>query len=92
MQIVDRLRTIYKQPHHIDLIVGGIAETPQPGATVGPTFACLIGEQFDRTLRSGVDGRYDGLLRGRYAASNFLCENTGLAAVPQSVFHVPSDA
>ena len=36
----------------IDLFVGGIAETPLPGANVGHTFGCIIGYQF-RDLRKG---------------------------------------
>lgn len=28
----------------IDLIMGAIAERPNPGATIGPTFACIIGK------------------------------------------------
>ncbi|XP_063870979.1 peroxidase-like protein 3 [Scylla paramamosain] len=36
----------------IDLFTGGLAEKPNRGALVGPTFGCLIGRQF-HYLRRG---------------------------------------
>ena len=41
----DRLRDLYRDPRQIDLFVGGLAEIPNKGAAVGPTFGCLLGRQ-----------------------------------------------
>lgn len=43
-----KFSNIYKKPSDIELFPGGMSEIPIPGAIVGPTFACIIGEQFRR--------------------------------------------
>lgn len=40
---LERLKIIYADHTDIDLIIGAIAERPKSGATVGETFACIIG-------------------------------------------------
>ena len=64
---IDKLRSVYDDPRDIDLFVGGIAEKLAPGAQVGPTFQCLIGQQFF-DLRYGDRFFYDngGLLTQLY--------------------------
>ncbi|XP_078584680.1 myeloperoxidase-like [Branchiostoma floridae x Branchiostoma japonicum] len=47
-----RLENLYSHVDDIDLFVGGLAEESVPGGVVGPTFACLIGLQF-QDLRKG---------------------------------------
>lgn len=45
------LAQIYQNVDDIDLYIGAIHESPVPGAVVGPTFACIIGDQFVRAKR-----------------------------------------
>ncbi|XP_071514131.1 uncharacterized protein [Panulirus ornatus] len=51
-ETIKKLKSIYKDVDDIDLFTGGLAEKPNRGALVGPTFGCLIGRQF-HYLRRG---------------------------------------
>ena len=48
--IVERFQLIYNDVEDVDLFIGGLSETSVPGGLVGPTFQCLIGDQFKRTM------------------------------------------
>ena len=50
--IRDKLKQLYGDPNNIDLWVGAILEDSVEGGKVGPTFRCLLVEQFQR-LRDG---------------------------------------
>ncbi|RXG73264.1 Chorion peroxidase [Armadillidium vulgare] len=49
---IKHLTSVFKDVDDIDLFTGGLAEKPNRGALVGPTFGCLIGRQF-HYLRRG---------------------------------------
>ena len=46
--MIKRLKQIYFSVEDIDLFTGGLSEVPLKGALVGPTFACVIGIQFQK--------------------------------------------
>ncbi|KAH7955143.1 hypothetical protein HPB49_024771 [Dermacentor silvarum] len=48
---IHRYAQIYKHVDDIDLWSAGVSEYGLPGAVTGPTFACLIGEQFANIRR-----------------------------------------
>ncbi|KAJ8305370.1 hypothetical protein KUTeg_015915, partial [Tegillarca granosa] len=51
-RIREKLQALYRHPDNVDLFVGGMSETPLEGAKVGPTFICILVDQF-RKLREG---------------------------------------
>ncbi|CAK9811196.1 Pxd [Anthophora plagiata] len=52
MEIIKKLRAVYAHPDDVDLIIGGMAERSADDGLLGPTFRCLISEQFARTRRT----------------------------------------
>lgn len=51
LQAVRILSQVYPNVDEIDLFVGGIGEKPLQGAVLGPTFVCIVGDQFSRLRR-----------------------------------------
>lgn len=49
---ISMLRKLYTTAADIDLLAGGLLETPLPGSIVGPTFNCLLRHQFSLLRRS----------------------------------------
>ena len=49
---VEKFASVYDDVDDIDLFVGGTAETTLSNALIGPTFKCIIGDQFQR-LKNG---------------------------------------
>jgi len=50
-QSIDILRNLYGSVDEVDLFAAGVSEKPVPGALLGPTFLCLVGDQFGRLRR-----------------------------------------
>ena len=51
---VARLQALYKTVDDIDVFIGGILEPPVNGSLLGPTFLCIIGDQFQRIRYKNV--------------------------------------
>lgn len=64
-----KLRSLYGHPGNVDLFVGALSEKVLPDAKIGPTFVCIIAEQFKR-LRDG---------------DRFYFENTGIFTQLQQI-------
>jgi len=45
---VRKLRSVYSSVDDVDLFVGGFMEVAKGDAIVGPTFKCILGDQFAR--------------------------------------------
>ena len=97
-----KLGSVYDSVADIDLITGGLAETPMPGAVLGKTLACIIGKQFhalmfaDRYFFShsqgpkhrGMDRELVTELRKR-TLRDVLCENTDITTLQKFVMKKP---
>ncbi|XP_047493443.1 peroxidase-like protein 3 [Penaeus chinensis] len=49
--VIDSLRRVYSHVDDIDLFIGGLSERPLPPGLLGPTFTCILGDQFSRIRR-----------------------------------------
>ena len=90
------LRNAYKDNvAHIDAFSGGLAETAPSDGVVGPTFACIIGQQFhdlkfgDRFFFTNDNGF--GLkvntreTIGKRRLGDIMCDNTNIFTLPRNV-------
>ncbi|KAK7105906.1 chorion peroxidase-like [Littorina saxatilis] len=92
-----RLAHVYRHVDDIDLFSGGMLEDPVSTASVGPTFACIISQQFN-SLKFGdrffyetdrvAEGFTDGQLRSirKMSLAHLCCEMKGIQAVQRNAF------
>ncbi|KAJ8915001.1 hypothetical protein NQ315_002526 [Exocentrus adspersus] len=83
---IDKLASLYEIPDDVDLTVGGSLEAHVPGTLAGPTFLCILTEQFYRTRvgdrfwfeNSGATGFTLAQLNEirKSSISRLLCDNS----------------
>ncbi|XP_045159592.2 heme peroxidase 2-like isoform X2 [Mercenaria mercenaria] len=94
--IKQALQRLYSSPDDMDLFTAGVSETPVSGGKVGPTFACIIGEQF-RSLKKGDRFYYENNEIGKFTSdqlkeirrismSKVICRNTGIPHIQRNAF------
>lgn len=97
--MVHRLVHVYQKPEDVDLYIGGNMEAPVVGSILGPTFHCLVREQFEK-LRDG--DRFFYTNRGQFSREQLktideqtlarvMCDNANephKMVLPQRVFQL----
>ncbi|XP_023036583.1 peroxidase isoform X2 [Drosophila willistoni] len=92
--VLVKLQNVYQSWSDVDLIVGGIAEHTVEG-TIGPTFSCILSEQFAKIhQRHQLDRTtlYSSLLDSyrHIDGTKLLCLNSELKSVPKNIFKLPT--
>ncbi|XP_048515872.1 uncharacterized protein LOC105686151 [Athalia rosae] len=94
---VDDLEALYGTTEDVDLLAGGILERPTEAAAVGPTFGCLLREQFAK-LRNSDRFWYENDLPPssltldqltairKVTLSGILCKNTAISRIQPMAF------
>ena len=97
---VEALASVYENVEDIDLFVGGMLEASHREALLGPTFLCIIGDQFARLKRAdrfwfenGADLKsrlsLDQLDSVRDSSmARIVCDNTDITQVQPFAFRV----
>ncbi|CRL03888.1 CLUMA_CG017012, isoform A [Clunio marinus] len=98
----ERMRRAYDDVADIDLFVGGISERPVVGGLVGPTFACIIAQQFSNLRRgdrfwyenSGFESSFTPAQLSsirQVTLSQILCRSLGSSNFMQPHAFIPAD-
>uniref|UniRef100_F1KRF1 Peroxidasin n=2 Tax=Ascaris TaxID=6251 RepID=F1KRF1_ASCSU len=96
--VIQKLKELYGHPGNIDLYAGGVAEKRVGGALIGPTFSCIIAEQFNR-VRDGDRFWYEneGVFTNaqlreikKVTLARILCDNgDNIDRIQEDVFEYP---
>ena len=96
-----KLKEVYEKVEDIDLMVGGVSEIHVRGGAVGPTFACIIGKQFENIMKGDRlffthkhqhEGALGGLPAGlrtlirKRTLHDILCDNIPIERLPVNIF------
>ncbi|CAG0925752.1 unnamed protein product, partial [Notodromas monacha] len=100
---IRKLRSVYEHVDDIDLFIGGVSEESVPDAVLGPTFLCIIGDQFTRLKRgdrffyefgghaaSFTEDQLEEIRQTSFA--RILCDNTEVGEMQPLAFVRPSFA
>ncbi|XP_050401333.1 chorion peroxidase isoform X2 [Patella vulgata] len=99
----DLLSKVYETADDVDIFVGGLCESPARGGVVGPTFGCIIGQQF-HNLKYGDRFFYESThsasgftqdqlnMIKKIRLSKILCDHGGINSVTENAFLKESDS
>ncbi|RZF46188.1 hypothetical protein LSTR_LSTR011542 [Laodelphax striatellus] len=102
IEVVGKLKKLYKSVDEVDLLVGGLAESRGEEGLVGPTFKCILSEQFTRTRIGdrffydigGQPGSFNEAQLREIKKANLariFCDNSdNIMNMQKFVFHKPS--
>ena len=97
VEVQAKLEQLYGTVDNIDLWVGGLAEDHLADSSVGPTFAAIIGDQFER-LRDGDRYWYQNDLKGadlkmvsETSLADVIRRNTSITNLQDDVFRYGSE-
>ncbi len=96
------LSDLYYHPSHIDLFTAGLAEIPVTGGSLGTTFACIVGSQFQKLKdgdkfffsHTGIPNSFTNkqyLAISQRSLADILCDNTDFDETPTDAFKLSSD-
>jgi len=103
-QVVFSLSHLYKNINDLDLFIGGVLEKPVADGLVGPTFRCIVGDQFYRLKRgdrfwyenANQPGSFSAAQLGeikKATLSRVMCDNSDDSrdmSVQKAAFRVPN--